>query len=375
MRRCALAGSRRELLAAAKLLSESPDRQSTELLLRGFEEAYKGRSLAGIPEELVRALAESGGGSTALKLRQGDPQAIEQAVRAVSDSAVNTADRLQYLQIFGEIRRAEFVPVLLEVINNEKNETLTSAALAALQSFDDHRVAEAVVQLLPDLPADTRLVAETLLASRRTWSIELLEAVEAGTLKPVDVSQTALRKVLLHDDARIRDLVAEHWGSIAGATTDQMRQDAERLASVVQAGSGNPKKGKLLFMQQCGKCHVLFGDGGHVGPDLTSFKRDDLQRILINVVNPSAEIREGFENYVVVTNDGRVVNGFLADQDSQVVVLRGVDGQNLIFRREEIDEMRAIPTSVMPEETLKKLTDQQIRDLFAYVRSSQPVNY
>ena len=67
---------------------------------------------------------------------------------------------------------------------------------------------------------------------------------------------------------------------------------------------------------------------------------------------------------------------FLADQDNQVVILRGVDGQNLIFRRDEIEELRAIPTSVMPEDTLKDLTDQQLRDLFSYFRHhSQPVNY
>ena len=90
------------------------------------------------------------------------------------------------------------------------------------------------------------------------------------------------------------------------------------------------------------------------------------------VVNPSAEIREGFENHILLTADGRVVNGFLADQDSQVVVLRGVDGQNLIFGRGEI---RAIPRWVMPERTLMDFAEQQLRDLFAYFRSSQPLNY
>ena len=123
-----------------------------------------------------------------------------------------------------------------------------------------------------------------------------------------------------------------------------MRHDIDQLASVIQDGSGNPKQGKPLFMQHCGRCHRLFGEGGDVGPNLTSFQRNDLQRVLVSVVNPSAEIREGFENHLLFASDGRIVNGFLADQDSQVVVLRGVDGQNLIFRREEIDEMRGDPS-------------------------------
>ena len=140
------------------------------------------------------------------------------------------------------------------------------------------------------------------------------------------------------------------------------------------AGSGNPRAGKPLFMQNCGRCHLLFDEGGRIGPDLTPFARSNLERILSSVINPSLEIREGFENHVVVTVDGRVLNGFLADKDSQVVIIRGVDGQNVILKQDEIEEMKVIPQSVMPEGALKALTDQQLRDLFAYLRSSQPVN-
>jgi len=375
MKRYALAGSREELIAAAELLNASPDKASTDLLLKGFEEAYKGRSLASLPDQLVAAIAKSGGGSTALKLRQGDAEAIKTAITAVESGKGSTTDRLQYLQIFGEIRRPEFIPVLLKVVDSDKNADLVSAALTALQTFDDLRVGQSVVKSLKGIPGDARLVAETLLGSRPVWAIELLEAVDRGKLKPEDVSDTALRKILLHDKSRIGELVAKHWGSVAGATTEEMRSEVERLMTIVEAASGNPKKGKVLYMENCGKCHTLFTEGGKVGPDLTSFKRDNLERIMINVVNPSLEIREGFENYIIITTDGRVVNGFLADKDNQVVVLRGVDGQNLIFRRDEIEDMRAIKRSVMPEGTVKKLTDQQIRDLFAYLRASQPVNY
>jgi putative heme-binding domain-containing protein len=375
MKRYALAGSRDELIAAAALLDASPDKASTDLLLKGFEDAYKGRPLSGLPDQLVTAIAKSGGGSTALQLRQGDGDAIKLAIGAVESGKGSATDRLQYLQIFGEVRRPEFIPVLLKVVDSEKNAQLVSAALTALQAFDDLRVGQAVIASLKEIPEDARLVAETLLGSRSVWAVELLKAVDRGDLKPDDVSETALRKILLHEDPQIAELVSKHWGSIAGATTEEMRDEVARLMTVIEAASGNPKKGKVLYMANCGKCHTLFTEGGKIGPDLTAFKRDNLERVLINVVNPSLEIREGFENYIVVTTDGRVVNGFLADKDSQVVVLRGADGQNQIFRRDEIDIMRAIPRSVMPEGSVKKLTEQQLRDLFAYLRASQPVNY
>ena len=148
-----------------------------------------------------------------------------------------------------------------------------------------------------------------------------------------------------------------------------------RIRQVLDTGSGNPKTGKTLFMQNCGRCHLLFEEGGHIGPDLTPFARDNTERMLSNIVNPSLEIREGFENHLVITSSGRILNGFLADKDNQVVVLRGVDGQNVVIPQTDIDEMTIIPQSVMPEGSLKLLGDQQLRYLFAYLRSSQPVNY
>ncbi len=106
---------------------------------------------------------------------------------------------------------------------------------------------------------------------------------------------------------------------------------------------------------------------------MTAYKRDDLRRMLLNVVNPSIEIREGYEQYAIITLDGRVLTGFISEQDNRVVVLRSTDGRSTVIPRDNIDEMRAVSQSVMPEGILKPFSDQQIRDLFAYLRASQPL--
>ena len=147
------------------------------------------------------------------------------------------------------------------------------------------------------------------------------------------------------------------------------RTDMDRVESVAY----DPYEGHRLYNQTCGKCHTLFGQGGKIGPDLTTYKRDDLRGMLLNVVNPSAEIREGFENYIARTADGRTIAGLIADQDPNVVVIRGADGQNISLQREEIEDLRASRTSLMPDGQLKPMSDQQIRDLFAYLRSTQPL--
>jgi putative heme-binding domain-containing protein len=373
MRRFAQAGTRKDLLVCARLLELAPGAEHARLLMTGFEKAFQGRSLAGLPDELVKVMARVGGGSPALRLRQGDASAVADALKVLGNEKADKRQRRQFAQVFGEVRQPRCVPVLLRVVEQSRDDVLRQAALTALQAYPDASIGVAVVRLYKQLPEDVRSVAQTLLASRKPWAQELVKAVEAGKIERAAVPAVVVRKILLHDDKQLAAKVRKLWGDVQGATTAQMRQRIEQLAKMIRTGSGNPYSGRKLYMQNCGKCHTLFGEGGQIGPDLTPYQRNDLDRLLVNVVNPSAEIREGFESYIVATKNGRILNGFLADQDNRVVVLRGIDGQNIVIPRSQIEELRKSDRSVMPEETLKGLSDQQVRDLFAYLRSSQPL--
>jgi putative heme-binding domain-containing protein len=321
----------------------------------------------------VEVLSRVGGGSLALRLQQSEPAAIDEALKVIADEKSDRARRLQYIQIFAAIGQPKCVPVLLELAASSASDELRSAALTTLGSYQDEQIAAQLVKLYGQLPPAVRDVALSQLASRANWALQLLEAVDRKQVAVDSVPAATIRQIMLHSDARIGQLVEKHWGQLQNATTTEMRAEIERVAGLLERGSGDPYSGKKLFAEHCGKCHVLFGQGGFVGPDLTSYQRSDLSRVLVNVVNPSIEIREGFENYVAVTEGGRVVTGFIADQDNRVVVLRGVDGQSQTLQREELDDLRAVNRSIMPEGVLKPLSDQQLRDLFAYLRATQPL--
>ena len=63
-------------------------------------------------------------------------------------------------------------------------------------------------------------------------------------------------------------------------------------------------------------CHTLYGEGGKVGPDLTGSNRANLDYILLNSVDPSYDVPGAYKTVSVLTVDGRVVNGVLAEEDS-----------------------------------------------------------
>jgi putative heme-binding domain-containing protein len=374
MRRFAAAGTRKDLLTCARLLQLAPDGEHSKLLLRGFEEAFQGRPLGNLPTELAAALAKHGGASTVLGLRQNKPEAVAKALAVLADPKADAQERLQYVQIFGEVKQPRCIPALLGLIERSPDEAVRSAALTALQPYDEAVIPTTVLRLYGKFTDDARSVAQTLLVSRKGWVLRLLEAVDHGQVDRATIPVDVVRKITMYRDEQIGQIVAKHWGNVEGATTAEMQKQIERLQGVLRAGSGSPYPGKKLFNATCAKCHRLFEQGGQVGPDLTSFKRDDMANMLLHVVNPSAEIREGFETYLVATKDGRLLTGFLVDKDNQVVVLRGADGQNVTIRQDDVEEMTQQRKSLMPEGLLKDLTDQQVRDLFAYLRSSQPLN-
>jgi putative heme-binding domain-containing protein len=381
MRRYAQAGKQKDLLTCARLLDLAPGPEHARKLLAGFEQAFAGRSLAGLPDELVKALAKRGGGSLSLRLRQKDAAALEEALKIVGDSRASVKQRLSLVQILGEMKEPRSLPLLLEVVSRPGNEAMRQAALTALLPFDDLKIGARLITTLTrraseggSFPDEVRRVALGVLAARKTWARQLLEAIDQGTIDRAVLPLDLVRKMTVHRDARIAALIQKHWGKVEGATTSQMQKEIDRWQMVLGKGTGSPYAGKKLFAAHCARCHTLFGQGGQIGPDLTTYKRDDLATMLLNIVNPSAEVREGFETHLVLTSDGRALTGFLVERDNRLVVLRNAEGQDVTLARTAIEEMRVLPQSLMPEGLLSAWTDQQVRDLFAYLRSTQPLN-
>jgi putative heme-binding domain-containing protein len=147
----------------------------------------------------------------------------------------------------------------------------------------------------------------------------------------------------------------------------------DEIGAILKKGAGNPYAGEATFTARCAQCHKLFFKGGNVGPDLTSYQRDNLGTMLLSIVNPSAEIREGFQYYLVATTDDRVLSGFFVDRDNQVTVLRGLDGENITLRASQIRAIKPTGKSLMPTGLLDGLSEEQLRDFFAYLRISQPI--
>jgi putative heme-binding domain-containing protein len=372
MKRYAQAGTRADLATAAQLLKLAPSEEHAKKLLAGLETALEGRQIA-MPPELTEALSKYGGGSLLLRLRRGEKEAVEEALASVQDELQDAVRRSTLVASLPVKGNEQVQRVLLDLARTSRSDEVRGAAIAALSAAESPAIGDALIALHESVSDDLRLVIQNVLAGRASWAEKLVGEIAAGKIAPERISPVLVRKLRLLPGDELQQQVTRIWGESTGPNPEQLAAELAHYEATITGASGNPYQGRKLFATQCGKCHRLFDEGGQIGPDLTAHKRDDLRGMLMHVLQPSLEIREGYENYQVATDDGRVLSGFIADQDAQVVVLRGIDGKNVIVPRDTIEEMQAAPVSLMPEGLLKEFTADQVRDLFAYLRSSQPL--
>ena len=239
---------------------------------------------------------------------------------------------------------------------------------------DDPKIGAELAAAYANLPPPIQLATQSVLASRPSWSLDLLGLVEKNVISPSALSPETMARLRQHQEAKVVALAAKLLPKKSAAPINaNTRAAMEKIRGTLSIGTGDPYAGEAIFMARCATCHQLFHKGGQIGPNLTPYQRDDLTTLLPSILDPSAEIREGFTNYLVQTKDGRAVSGFIPEQDANIIVLRGLDGQDLPIPRSDVRELTPSPTSLMPPGLLEGLDDQQLRDFFAYLRIPQPI--
>jgi putative heme-binding domain-containing protein len=195
----------------------------------------------------------------------------------------------------------------------------------------------------------------------------------------VQLSETQLQSLLagFPEDVRRRgEPLRQRLRDASQAAQLQVKRYRELLSG------GDPSRGRAVFAGSqvaCSACHRVGGEGGLVGPDLSKIGTVRSGHDLVeSLAVPSATFAQGYQSFDVLTNDGRVATGVLAggggDQEETavrggVLVLRDSAGNELRFAAEEIDQLRRSPVSMMPQGLMAKLSDQQARDLLAYLQS------
>lgn len=140
--------------------------------------------------------------------------------------------------------------------------------------------------------------------------------------------------------------------------------------------AGDPARGEQLFFDPkgvgCAACHRIGERGGRVGPELTHLGAIREQRqILESILDPSAQISNGFEGVEIETRDHESVVGTLAGEDETSVTLALASDTSRTIAKTEIVRRDTVRTSLMPGNFAELLRVTELHDLLAYLTAQR----
>jgi len=365
------------LETAAKLFTLAPTPADADELIKGMEAGLQGDPVKSVPAALAKKVADLWASRAptptliSFAVRLGHAPAAQAALARIADPKVPEADRRKTITLLAERRVDAAVPTFLKELRFAKSDALRLDLVNALQRFASPDIARELLDLYPGFSGKLRDTAQAALASRPDWSRRLLAAVDEGQLKKEQISIANLLAITAFKDTASDALIKKHWGRLTKSSEEKEAQIA-KVKKLLASGKGDAKAGQEVFKLACAVCHTLNKEGGKIGPDLTGYERDNLDFILPAIVDPSLAIREEFTAFNITTHDDQAITGLITEINNQSVVVLDLGGNKTTFGRTQVKEMKASHTSLMPEGLLDTLTDQQVRDLFAYFTAGSP---
>jgi putative heme-binding domain-containing protein len=113
--------------------------------------------------------------------------------------------------------------------------------------------------------------------------------------------------------------------------------------------SGHKTKGKVVFEQNCAKCHRHGSLGANIGPDLTGMAVRPREDLLTDILDPNKSVEGNYRQYQVETKQGQLLTGLMLAETRTAVELLDSEGKKHLVLREDVDRIIATKLSLMPE--------------------------
>jgi putative membrane-bound dehydrogenase-like protein len=377
-RRVAASATPAALEQVVRLLGELTDSARQLAVLQGTNEGLKGRPRVEMPKQWPAAFARLAASpdaavraqATALAVTFGDATAFAELRRVLANPQADPAARKNALAALAGARDKELPPVLHALV---KEPDLRGPALRSLAAYDDPKTPAVILAEYPSLPVEEKRDALNTLAARVAYGKALLEAVAAKTVPARDVPAEIVRQLRNLNDKDLDKRLGEVWGIVRTTPADRLELIAA-WRKKVQAATSPPDLplGRAIFAKTCQQCHTLFGTGGKVGPDITGSNRPNLDYLLENILDPSAVIPNDYKATRLELKNGRVITGIVRGETAAALTVVTAN-ETLTVPLGDIDERKPSDVSMMPDDLLKPLRDDEVRALIGYLQSPSQV--
>jgi putative membrane-bound dehydrogenase-like protein len=189
----------------------------------------------------------------------------------------------------------------------------------------------------------------------------------AMTSVRIDVVRAALAKYGPSVQERIAELE-----SLVNVDAAAQRKHIEELLPLV--AKGDVRRGHAVYYNSkaaCAACHRLGHAGGTTAPELTHVGKTRTERDLLeSILYPSLSFVRSYEPVLITTQEGKVINGVIQDENANEYVVATGPDQSVRVPRADVDEIQPSTVSIMPAGLDKQLTTQELADLVAFLKSA-----
>lgn len=348
-------------------------------ILNGMSLAFAGWAKATPPpswSKVVDLLSGNEDGKTrelvsTISLTFGEGRAVDELKAVATDGAADPVSRRKAIEALASARPEGIEEMLIKLVDDR---SVAAQAAKGLALYSHPDTPAKLLGRYRSLDPAFRTECLNTLCSKPAFAGALLDVVAAGEISREDLSAFHARQIRSFGDDHLSKRLTELWGEVR--ETDEQKKDF--LASFQSKltresiAVGNPRLGKEQFTKACAACHVLFGEGRIVGPDLTGGNRKNLAYLLENMIDPSATVPTDFRMSIVTLYDGRILNGVVIAKNERTLTLRTQD-EEMVLDQVEIEEVTDSSLSLMPDGLLDTLSEAEVRDLFSYLQSDAPV--
>lgn len=303
-----------------------------------------------------------------LAVSWGDTRGLQQIRRSLAARDVPAELRLKGLNALIATKDDRALPSVATILTDKSElPEFKSQVMLVVGRIDDPKVADVMLGEFARMEPDLQSKAVELLTQRANWARQLLIAIGDKKIPATVINLNQARRLKDLKDEELTKLLTTHWGQVREGRDPNREQYIASMKALIRKSPGDPLAGEKAFKKVCAQCHKMYGEGAEVGPDITRNGRNDFTQLLSNVFDPSLVIGAGYRSYTVITNSGRVLNGLLAEDSPQRVVLKVQGGKQEVIARSDLDEFKVNEISLMPEQLEKQLSPQEIVDLFAFI--------
>jgi putative heme-binding domain-containing protein len=146
-------------------------------------------------------------------------------------------------------------------------------------------------------------------------------------------------------------------------------------AAPAQRPTGNAANGEQIFRANCFSCHMVGGQGGQLGPDLSRIGSGRPPAALAKKLRGTSDlIRAGYEPVTLVTRDGQRIRGVRKNEDEFSIQIVDVRQRPQGYLKSSLAEIVEEKQSVMPVYGPDRLSDRDLDDLLSYLSTLRAVS-